>query len=175
VGDIPAASHPPLAACLARLAGRVEGDIVWDPFCGSGLELIERALQGGVARCIGTDLSEDALATARANLDSAVKDTSATLVCCDFRDHSTVPDLRPGTVSLVVSNPPLGRRVPIPDLSGLIADFFAASSSVLRKGGRLVFVNPVSVQPRGLPLRLDRQQKIDLGGFHCRLEKYTKI
>lgn len=175
VGDIPAASHPPLAACMARLAEPGKGDIVWDPFCGSGLELIECALLGGVAHCIGTDLSKDALATARANFDSAVKDTPVTFACCDFRDHPAVADLRPGSVSLVVSNPPLGRRVPIPNLSGLISDFLAASSRVLRKGGRLVFVNPVSVQPRGLPLRLDLQRKIDLGGFHCRLEKYTKI
>jgi hypothetical protein len=49
VGDVPAASHPPLAACMARLAGQREDEIVWDPFCGSGLELIERhgPQQGG--------------------------------------------------------------------------------------------------------------------------------
>ena len=38
-----AASHPPLAACLVRVAGRQDKEIVWDPFCGSGLELIELA------------------------------------------------------------------------------------------------------------------------------------
>ncbi|MEY3838135.1 MAG: hypothetical protein RL304_1117, partial [Verrucomicrobiota bacterium] len=38
---INAASHPPLAACLARLAGKQADELVWDPFCGSGLELIE--------------------------------------------------------------------------------------------------------------------------------------
>ena len=46
--DIPAASHPPLAACLARWAGEFSNEIVWDPFCGSGSELIDRALLGGV-------------------------------------------------------------------------------------------------------------------------------
>ena len=36
--DVPAASHPPLAACMARLSGTSGSDAVWDPFFGSGLE-----------------------------------------------------------------------------------------------------------------------------------------
>ncbi|MEX1119481.1 MAG: hypothetical protein WEB60_11890, partial [Terrimicrobiaceae bacterium] len=42
--DIPAASHPPLAASLARLADLRPGETIWDPFCGAGTELIECAL-----------------------------------------------------------------------------------------------------------------------------------
>ncbi|HEX2670356.1 MAG TPA: HEAT repeat domain-containing protein, partial [Polyangiaceae bacterium] len=44
--DVPAASHPTLAAALARVAGTRADDVVWDPFVGSGLELIERGLLG---------------------------------------------------------------------------------------------------------------------------------
>ena len=69
--DVPAASHPPLAACMARLAGRVEHEIIWDPFCGSGLELIECALLGGVERICGTDRSAAAIAIARGNFAAA--------------------------------------------------------------------------------------------------------
>jgi hypothetical protein len=65
--DVPAASHPQLAACMARLAGRMENEIVWDPFCGSGLELIESALLGGVRAIHGTDLSEEAITIAQAS------------------------------------------------------------------------------------------------------------
>ncbi len=36
--DVRAASHPTLAAALARVAGARADDIVWDPFVGSGLE-----------------------------------------------------------------------------------------------------------------------------------------
>src|ERR1035438_1406616 len=33
-GDVPAASHPTLAAALARVAGVRDDDVVWDPFAG---------------------------------------------------------------------------------------------------------------------------------------------
>lgn len=175
LGDVPAASHPPLAACMARIAGLQSGESVWDPFCGSGLELIERSLRGGVVRVFGTDVSADALATAGLNLTEAVADVPATLACCDFRDHATVEGLGTGSVSLVMTNPPLGRRVPIPDLPGLIFALFTAAAKTLRPGGRLVFVNPTSAHPGGLPFRQDYRQRIDLGGFHCHLEKFTRI
>jgi 23S rRNA G2445 N2-methylase RlmL len=174
-GDVPAASHPPLAACMARLAGAEDNETVWDPFCGSGLELIERALRGGVRAIFGTDRSGEALATTRRNLAAALKTAiPATLVACDFRDHATVPGLDAGTVSLVISNPPMGRRVPIPNLAELIASLFTAASEVLRPGGRLVFANPLPIEPRGLPLRRVYREKVDLGGFHCHLEKYVR-
>ncbi len=175
LGDVPAASHPPLAACLARIAGKVSEEIVWDPFCGSGLELIERSLLGGVVRVFGTDLSAGALEMAGLNLAEAVADVPVTLACCDFRDHASVEGLGVNSVSLVVTNPPLGRRVPISDLPGLIYSLFTAAVRVLRPGGRLVFVNPTSAHPGGLPLRQDDRRRIDLGGFHCHLERYTKV
>ncbi len=68
--DVPAASHPPLAACLARLAGRVGDEVIWDPFCGSGSELVESALLGGARRVIGTDRSAEAIRIAQANYAS---------------------------------------------------------------------------------------------------------
>ncbi len=175
LGGVPAASHPPLAACMARLAGEDSNEVVWDPFCGSGLELIERGLRGGVTRLVGADLSAEALETAGQNLAAAVAATPATLICRDFRDCAGAEGLGPGSISLVITNPPLGRRVPIPDLPGLIFALFSAASDVLRPGGRLVFVNPTSVHPGGLPLRQEFRRRIDLGGFHCHLEKYTKV
>ncbi|HWZ92774.1 MAG TPA: HEAT repeat domain-containing protein, partial [Polyangiaceae bacterium] len=69
--DVPAASHPTLAAALARVAGVRADDIVWDPFVGSGLELIERALLGPYRELHGTDLDAQALLAARANAERA--------------------------------------------------------------------------------------------------------
>ena len=63
------------ATVLARLAGAEPDDVVWDPFCGSGLELIERTLLGGVSRIFGTDLSEEAVVIAGQNLAAAVAET----------------------------------------------------------------------------------------------------
>ena len=173
--DIPAASHPPLAACMARLAGRVSGEIVWDPFCGSGLELIESALLGGVQAVYGTDLSPEAVAIAQANFAAAKQPSvQAKFVCGDFRDFVTVPGLGPDSVTLMITNPPMGRRLRIPNLRGLLADLFAVAAAALKPGGRLVFANPLRIEPRDPSLRLQFRQVVDLGGFDCRLEKYLK-
>lgn len=174
-GDVPAASHPPLAAAMARLAGRREGDVVWDPFCGSGLELVERALLGGVSLLVGGDLDPAAISVARANLEAAsLAGARARLAVGDFREHRKVPELTAGTVSLVLTNPPMGRRVPVKDLKGLIRDLFTASAEVLAPGGRLVFPNPVRVAPEDDRLLPVSSADVDLGGFTCRLERWDR-
>jgi tRNA G10 N-methylase Trm11 len=171
--DVPAASHPPLAACMARLAGRQENEIVWDPFCGSGLELIERALLGGVTRLIGTDLSDQAVAIAKRNLTAAQPGfTGARFICGDFRDVAREENL--SGLTLIVSNPPLGRRVPIRNLRGLFEDIFAVAAKVLAPGGRLVITNPFRMESPQPSLKLLSRQVVDLGGFECRLEAYRK-
>ena len=171
--DVPAASHPPLAACMARLAGRQENESVWDPFCGSGLELIERALLGGVRNVFGTDLSEQAVAIARRNFAAAQPGfTGARFTCGDFRDFAREENL--AGLTLIISNPPLGRRVPIRNLRGLFEDIFAVAAKVLAPGGRLVFTNPFHMESPQPSLKLHSRQVVDLGGFECRLEAYRK-
>ena len=170
--DVPAASHPPLAACMARLAGPMEGEIVWDPFCGSGVELVERAMLGGVAELHGTDLSEDALSFAQANLTEAgLAAIPAKFECCDFRAYTA---LRANSATLVISNPPMGRRVPIPNIRGLYQDLLEHSARVLKPGGRLIFPNPLKLDRIPKSLKLISSQVVDLGGFECRLELYRK-
>ena len=173
--DVPAASHPSMAACLARLAGRVADEVVWDPFCGSGLELIESALLGGVRSLYGTDRSAEAIGIAQANFAAArLKPVSAEFVRCDFRDFDTVPGLGPNRVTLIITNPPMGKRVPVPNLRGLVENLLAVAATVLRPGGRLVFANPLSNLSPHPSLRLQSRQVVDFGGFDCALEVYRK-
>lgn len=172
--DVDAASHPPLAACMAQLAGPLENAVVWDPFCGSGLELIECALRGKLARLIGSDASSGALAIAQANLAAANTPTPASFTCCDFRAYSQIPDLKPGDVDLVITNPPMGRRIRLPDPKSFFADFFKTASAVLKIGGRLIFPNPLRLEPNDSSLQLESRQTVDLGGFDCRLEVWRK-
>lgn len=173
---VDAASHPPLAACLARASLGTDAEVIWDPFCGSGLELVERSMLGGVRRAVGTDLDPGAVALARANFAAAaVKGVTGDFLACDFREAPRKAGLIPGGVSLVISNPPLGRRVRVPDLHGLFADLFRVSAETLRPGGLLVFVNPLRREPEGLPLRLEHRRTVDLGGYDCRLEVYRRI
>jgi 23S rRNA G2445 N2-methylase RlmL len=173
--DIRAASHPPLAACMARLGRGVSHEIVWDPFCGSGLELIERALLGGVQCIYGTDLSPAAIAISRANFAAAqVKAVPSKFACCDFRDYAKVEGLGPRSVTLILTNPPMGRRIRVPNLRGLFGDLFAVAAAALRPGGRLIFANPLRLEPLDPSLKLKYRKVIDLGGFNCRLEMYLK-
>jgi len=174
--DVPAASHPPLAASLARVSGSLQDAVVWDPFCGSGLELIERSLLGGVQKVYGTDLSPKAVAVAEANFAAAnVPAVQASFLCSDFRDFPRIQGLASGGADLIITNPPMGKRVPVADLVGLIAGLFAAAAAVLRPGGRLVFTNPLPLENAERSLAFVSRTAVDLGGLECRLEVYRKV
>ena len=174
--DVPAASHPPLAACMARLGGCLENEIIWDPFCGSGLELIERAKLGGVRRVYGTDCSAAAIGIAERNFAAAqIASVAAQFTGCDFREFATITRLAAQSLTLIITNPPLGRRVPIHNLRGLFDDLFAVASQLLQPGGRLVFTNPFRMESSQRSLKLQSRQVVDMGGFDCYLEVYRKL
>lgn len=176
-GDVPAASHPPLAAALARVAdpGLFRNERIWDPFCGSGLELAECLLLCKNAEIFGTDLSPEAVAVAETNVQ-AVAEKSETagpfhFEACDFRAG---PDrFRMRDLTLMLTNPPLGKRVPVADLRVLVDEVFRLANQLLRDGGRLVFINPLETRPRGGRLRLTGREKVDVGFAHFHLEKYV--
>lgn len=176
LGDIPAASHPPLAASLARLAGPMDNEVVWDPFCGSGLELIERALLGGVRLVIGTDLSREAIEIAQTNFNAVnLPQVKAQFIESDFREFAKIPVLGPRSTTLILTNPPLGKRVPIPNLKGLIEALFTAASTTLKPGGRFILANPFQMDSPEPSLKLDYRKAVDFGGFECLIEKYIKL
>jgi tRNA G10 N-methylase Trm11 len=75
----------------------------------------------------------------------------------------------------MITNPPMGRRIRVPNLRGLFGDLFAVAAEALKPGGRLVFANPLRIEPPDPSLKLKYRQVIDLGGFDCRLEMYLKL
>lgn len=167
--DVPAASHPTLAAALARVAGARADDIVWDPFVGSGLELIERGLLGPFRELHGTDLEPRALDAARANAERAGLELN--LEQADARAH------RVRNVSLIISNPPMGRRVTRDgNLGPLLDAFLANAASSLIPGGRVVWLSPfpgrTAATARRLGLKVARQEPVDLGGFAAELQRF---
>jgi 23S rRNA G2445 N2-methylase RlmL len=168
--DVPAASHPPLAACMARLVGNSGSDVVWDPFCGSGLELIERGLLGGVQKLLGSDRSAEAIDIAESNLAASGLRVEADFFHGDFRSAR----IAPSSITQIISNPPMGRRVPILNLEGLISDLLHTAARVLKPGGVLVFANPLATRSSNPRLKLDMTQRIDLGGFDVQLERHIK-
>jgi 23S rRNA G2445 N2-methylase RlmL len=173
--DVPASTHPPLAAAMAQMAGVQAGDVIWDPFCGSGLELIERARLGKCASIIATDIDEHAVEIARQNFEAAGLDSSQIVLRRgDFRNYQKVTGIAPGSIHLILANPPLGRRVRIEDLQGLITEFYQVAAETLVPGGRLVFINPLKLDSPDPSLKLEARHLVDIGGFDCRVEKWVK-
>lgn len=170
--EVPAASHPTVAAALARAARVGAEDVVWDPFVGSGLELCERHLLGGYTRLVGTDIDARAIAAARTNLD-AVGAREATLHHVDARTFTPPP------VDAVVTNAPLGRRVNRDGaLAQVISEVLARAVAALRPGGRVVLTSPHPrtthdlLRSAGLSLRAS--SLLDMGGFSVDLAVFEK-
>ncbi len=146
-------------------------------FGGLGLELDrERALLGGVRGVFGTDRSAEAVSIAQVNFAAAkAGPVPAKFICGDFREIASSRDLMAGGVTLIITNPPLGMRVPVADLRQLIKDLFSVAVKVLKPGGRLVFINPLSMETPHPLMKLEIRQKVDMGGFECRMEKYLRV
>jgi hypothetical protein len=169
VAEVPAASHPTVAAALARIGDARPGDRVWDPFCGSGLELVERARRGPARSLLGTDLDPGALDAARANLEAA--GVHAELAAGDARSHA------PGAIDLIVTNPPLGSRVQL-DAAALLVAALPNFVRALAPGGRLAWITPAvrKTSPAAEQLGLVRtfSSAVDLGGVRGQLERWDR-
>jgi 23S rRNA G2445 N2-methylase RlmL len=169
--DVPAASHPTIAAALARVARVRSDDVVWDPFVGAGAELIERALAGPYASLVGSDVDSRALVAARENLEAA--GVPALLEQHDALSHT------PRGVTLVVTNPPMGRRASrIPRLAEMLDRFVGHVASVLAPGGRLVWIAPWPKRARAAAahagLVLEWARLVDMGGFDAEMQRWNK-
>lgn len=168
---VPAASHPPLAAALAEVGGVRADDVVWDPFVGAGTELVERALRGRYRELLGTDLDPKALDAARANLKAARVD--ARLRVGDACQEA------PRGVTLILTNPPMGRRVQRQaDLGALLERFVDHAARVLVPGGRMVWVSPLgrrtAARARAAGLVLEFEQRVDMGGFWAEIQRLVR-
>lgn len=179
---LPASSHPQLAAALARLAGAPPAgvsEVVWDPFAGTGTELIECARLRSAAKLYGTDTDPHAIRAAKANAEGSGLEQN--LFCLETADARTYDGWKIGgqALSLIITNPPLGRRVPVPDLADLMAGLVKKAAAELVPGGRFVWVSPLAdltvaaAAAAGLSVVL--RQRLDLGGFHAEIQKFVKI
>ncbi len=172
VRDVPAASHPTVAAALAHVAGVRDDDVVWDPFVGSGLELIERARLGPYRKLWGTDLDPRALAAARLNVErAAVKRIS---LCQGDARHDG-----PAQVTTILTCPPFGIRVARDgQLKELLDSLLERAKRVLLPGGRLVWLSPLPEQTArkaiALGLAVTRLGVVDVTGLCPELQVITK-
>lgn len=168
---VAASSHPTIAAALARLVPAHDDDVVWDPFCGAGAELVERARVGPYRRLMGSDIASAAIDAARANL-AAAGIRGARL---DVADATTFD---PGGVTLIVTNPPMGRRVQRGTHGELLETFVDHAARVLAPGGALVWAAPDPARLHARAARaglvLERAFTVDMGGFPAELSVHRK-
>ncbi|WP_146647216.1 methyltransferase [Labilithrix luteola] len=167
-GVVPASSHPTIAAALARVAPRSDDDVVWDPFVGAGAELVERARLGPAKALFGTDIEDEALAAARKNLENA--GVTATLHRADALTF------QPSRVTLIITNPPMGRRVQRGAHTDLLERFVSHAAKVLVPGGAIVWTLP---EARKIQARAEQEGftvegsvTVDMGGFPAELCVY---
>lgn len=168
--DVPAASHPTVAAALAYVAAPRVGERVWDPFVGSGSELVECARRANAALdLVGSDLDDAALEASRTNLAAAGLTASI--------ERGDATSFAPGTCQLVITNPPLGGRIR-GDAPGLLELTLPNVVRVLAPGGRLVWITPAtrrtSPVAESLGLRRSVQLAVDLGGVRGHLERWDR-
>jgi tRNA G10 N-methylase Trm11 len=164
---VPAASHPTIAAALARVAGVKPNDVVWDPFCGSGSELCERALLGPYRALHGTDVDAEALAAAAENLAAAGH--RATL------EERPAETGAPRGTTLILTNPPMGHRVLFGgDVPALLARLIDVAAAVLPRGGRLAWLSPSGERTARAAeragMRVELRRPVDLGGLAAELQ-----
>lgn len=169
--DVPAASHPTLAAALARIAGTLAEDVVWDPFVGSATDLVERAKLGPYRELHGSDLESAALDAARANL--ALAGIYAELTVADACTHA------PRGVTLILTNPPMGHRVlRHANLAELLERFIAHAAAILQPGGRMVWISPMGERTKAWAQRaglgLELAHDVDMGGFTAQIQVLRK-
>lgn len=101
----PWSTNPVLATVLVRIAKVNDGQIVHDPFCGTGTVLIAAHRANASVRLTGTDHDGQSLEMARANLDdSGVRAILVEADAIPFQ-HAT------GAVHRIVSNLPFGKQV----------------------------------------------------------------
>ncbi len=164
-----ASSHPTIAAALARASGVRADDVVWDPFAGSATELVERARLGSYSRLYGTDVDAASLERARENLSAAAVER------WELHEGDARTFRLPVAPTLVVTNPPYGKRVRTAGAVGALLDATLANiAAQLRPGGRIVWVSPEpAVTARaaaryGLVPSLARP--VDVGGIRAELQ-----
>lgn len=126
---------------MVRCANIGPGNVVVDPFCGSGTVLLEALeMYGNNLHCVGMDISRRAVEGARKNAAAENNDSRCRFVCSDAR--SLRRHLDDCSVDAVVSNLPwgvmTGHRIDSNQLQTMYEIFLRTIWYTLKDRGRVV-------------------------------------
>ncbi len=135
----PSALTPKLARCMVNLARPRLGDVVFDPFCGTGSILIETALMG--FKILGGDIKRHMVIGTMRNLRHfGIKDMGV-----------VVEDARKMPLSqadCVVTDPPYGRSSSTlkSTTEEIVSEFLTKAFKILNKGGHICIASPRTLE-----------------------------
>jgi len=166
---------PRLAQLLVNLSGLSAGQLMVDPFCGSGTILAE-----GLAKsldCFGVDSSQGRLRDARKNLDWARRNGAKGRFRLELGDAREIQDTLRIEADGVVTEPVLLPKIdyrPSTAVAGEMVEragntygsALASMSRVLKPGGRIVVVVPVITTTQ------DEEVTLTLEGGRLGLREY---
>ncbi len=133
----PISLHPKLARALVNLTRAGDGQILLDPFCGTGGVLLEAGLIG--CQTLGGDIDERMVEGAAKNL----RHFSIRPIEIRKADISEWSENQ-GRVDAIATDPPYGRSATTAKepIGALYARAFSACHDALREGGRLAIALP---------------------------------
>ena len=162
-----------IAYAAHKLAGQRDEDRIFNPMCGSGTLLIERALMGPYDAMVGVDISADAVACARQNLQAAKKQIEVAQVDAL---HTGLP---PRSFDLIAADLPWGDD--IGNHAGnaeLYPAFLQEMHRLCSKGGRLlVITHEIKLFERVLPQTSWQARELTQvysGGHHPKIYLLTR-
>jgi len=134
----PSAIGGKLARCMVNLVNPKKGDVLLDPFCGTGGFLIEAGLLG--CRVIGFDAKKEMVKGSQRNLDFFK-------VKYEGLGVGVAEQIPLAKVDCIVTDPPYGRSATTMGLTTekLVKDLMDKSASLLLKGQRLCLASPTTV------------------------------
>ncbi|MBS7621081.1 RsmD family RNA methyltransferase [Candidatus Bathyarchaeota archaeon] len=135
----PSAMPPKLARCMVNLAKPKVGDLVLDPFCGTGSILIEAALIG--CRVLGMDIQRRMVKGSQKNLAYFGIEQEG-LIVADAKNPPT------RTVDAVVADPPYGRSATTfrRTTKQIIEDCLKAVHDILSDRKRICMAAPKTIE-----------------------------
>lgn len=143
----PSAMPPKLARCMVNLAKPKTGELVFDPFCGTGSMLIEAALMG--CRILGLDVQRRMVKGTLKNLAYFNLASDGVMVA----DARNPPVMR---IDCVVTDPPYGRSATTlkRTIAGVVEEVLTAVHGMLDKKRRVCIATPKSLNIGQLGLAL---------------------
>ncbi|UCE10192.1 MAG: methyltransferase domain-containing protein [Candidatus Thorarchaeota archaeon] len=170
-------TSPKLCRTLLNLAGARTGDVVLDPFCGTGTILMEAAMLD--MKCIGIDNNAEAVRGARSNLKWLSIELDQVIDYTIIRgDSRHASDLVNAAVDAVAFEPDLGpiysdtpdrseAECNIKSLTDLYNSVLQSVAQLLNHGGRIGMTVPVINSSEG-QVTVDLSAMIDQTGLEVR-------